>query len=340
MTPDPSPPNPLSIDEIQAQIDHLEQSHREKGFPLSGRIIHLCHHLPVEITRVLPAPSAPASGADTPNNDEDGYLSPSIRTTSNYAGGVLPPQRMEEFKEPHSTTVVASDSNWKLASRRGHTAMISGMRSLSTTHEQIVVAWTGDVLQEYAKDPKRAPAPAPVRPTPKRLQSIAGTAPGRDTPAQPDMSLGTSITPTPISNQTPEEEEERPLPVDEQPSVYMAELTEEEQKGLQEELHKFSDHEVKNDNAGRMTYAPVFVPRGTAKGHYEGYCKTSKFRVWACCVERCANVIFRCASRSPRSSLALVPLLALARLSRLASRPGSNVAGLPGDQPPVRQAGR
>jgi trehalose 6-phosphate synthase/phosphatase len=269
----------LSIDEIQAQIDHLEQSHREKGFPLSGRIIHLCHHLPVEITRVIPAPSAPASGADTPNNDEDGYPSPSIRTSSNYAGGVLPPQRMEEFKEPHSTTVVASDSNWKLASRRGHTAMISGMRSLSTTHEQIVVAWTGDVLQEYAKDPKRAPAPAPVRPTPKRLQSIAGTAPGRDTPAQPDMSLGTSITPTPISNQTPDEEEERPLPVDEQPSVYMAELTEEEQKGLQEELHKFSDHEVKNDNAGRMTYAPVFVPRGTAKGHYEGYCKTSKFRV-------------------------------------------------------------
>ena len=153
--------------------------------------------------------------------------------------------------------------------------MISGMRSLSTTHEQIVVAWTGDVLQEYAKDSKRTVPSTPVRPTPKRLQSIAGTAPGRDTPAQPDMSIGTSIASTPLAQ--PEVEEERPVRMDEQPSVYMAELTEEEQKGLERELHKFSDHEVKNDNAGRMTYAPVFVPRGTAKGHYEGYCKTSEW---------------------------------------------------------------
>jgi len=124
MTPDPSPPAPLSIEEIQAQIEHLEQTHKEKGFPLSGRIIHLCHHLPVEITRVLSPPSAPESGANTPSLDQDGFMSPSIRSSNNFSGGVLPPQRMEEFKEPHSTTVVASDSNWKLASRRGHTAMI------------------------------------------------------------------------------------------------------------------------------------------------------------------------------------------------------------------------
>jgi trehalose 6-phosphate synthase/phosphatase len=278
MTPDPSPPAPLSIEEIQAQIEHLEQTHKEKGFPLSGRIIHLCHHLPVEITRVLTPPSAPESGANTPSLDQDGFMSPSIRSSNNFSGGVLPPQRMEEFKEPHSTTVVASDSNWKLASRRGHTAMISGMRSLSSTHEQIVVAWTGDVLQEYSKDAGRRTAPqTPVRPTPKRLQSIAGTAPGRETPAQPDMSQGTSIAATPLAPAVPEDRPEAPMMAyEDQPSVYMKELTDEEQRGLERELHKFSDHEVEQDKAGRMTYAPVFVPREIAKGHYEGYCKTSE----------------------------------------------------------------
>lgn len=262
MVPDPSPPGPMSIEEIQAQIDHLEAAHKAKNFPLSGRIIHLCHHLPVEITRVLsPPPSRLASGRNSPTLSQDGFMSPSIRTAN--SGGILPPQRMEEFKEPHSTTV--ADSNWKLASRRGHTAMVSGMRSLSSTHEQIVVAWTGDVLQEYAKDPKSAPAPAFVRPTPKRLQSIA-TITGQ---ASGDDSLSGSL------SSVAEIEEDRPLIVDDQPTVYLSELDDDEKNGLQRELHKFSDHEVETDKNGRMTYVPVFVPRETAKGHYEGYCKTT-----------------------------------------------------------------
>jgi trehalose 6-phosphate synthase/phosphatase len=272
MVPDPSPTLPLTIEEIQQQIDHLEQAHKEKGFPLSGRIIHVCHHLPVEITRVLTPPAPSESGRNSPALSQDGFMSPSLRSGNNFSGGVLPPQRMEEFKEPHSTTVVASDSNWKLASRRGHTAMISGMRSLSSTHEQIVVAWTGDVLQEYAKDNKRQNSTViPQRPTPRRLQSIAApkTAPGVETLAEPSLVMG--------SSPTPPAEVERSLPVDEQVSVYLPELSEEEKKGLLSELDKFSDHEAQKDKAGKLSYAPVFVPREIAKGHYEGYCKTSKY---------------------------------------------------------------
>lgn len=38
---------------------------------------------------------------------------------------------------------VAAPSKWTVTPRRGHTAMVSGIRSLSQTHEQVIVAWTG-----------------------------------------------------------------------------------------------------------------------------------------------------------------------------------------------------
>lgn len=337
MVPDPSPPNPLSIEEIQAQIDHLEKSHKQKGFPLSGRIIHLCHHLPVEITRVLSPPPESQTGRDSPSAASDGFLSPSLYSGSNFAGGVLPPQRKEEFKEPHSTTVVASDSNWKLASRRGHTAMISGIRSLSSTHEQVIVAWTGDVLQEYAKkgskNSKRQPppphAPAPIRPVPRRL-ATAGTAPGRETPAQPDVEGND------FDTHTPEVEEVRPLLTNDQPSVYIPELTEEEQRGLERELEKFSVHETQKDKtSGKLSYAPVYVPRATAKDHYEGYCKTSKSDI---SVNQRNPVHCGAEHVTIFSTLASLPLPLVARLSGFPPRPRPNMDCIPRDQPLVCQA--
>lgn len=43
-------------------------------------------------------------------------------------------------------TEPAASSPWSLAARYGHAAMISGIRSLSSSHEQIVMGWTGDIL--------------------------------------------------------------------------------------------------------------------------------------------------------------------------------------------------
>ncbi|TFY57632.1 hypothetical protein EVG20_g8465 [Dentipellis fragilis] len=34
---------------------------------------------------------------------------------------------------------------WSLAARQGHAAMISGIRSLSATHDQLIIGWTGDI---------------------------------------------------------------------------------------------------------------------------------------------------------------------------------------------------
>ncbi|KIK68618.1 glycosyltransferase family 20 protein [Collybiopsis luxurians FD-317 M1] len=87
-----------SLSEIRASIAQLEDRHRRNGVPLSGRILHVCHSLPVTCTL----------------NDKD----PSCSTSS---------------------------KRWTLGPRYGHAAMISGIRSLSATHDQLIVGWTGDI---------------------------------------------------------------------------------------------------------------------------------------------------------------------------------------------------
>ncbi|KAJ4495743.1 glycosyltransferase family 20-domain-containing protein [Lentinula edodes] len=95
-----------TLDDIRASIVQLEDRHRRNGVVLSGRILHVCHSLPVTCTLHI-------------DKDEG---SSSVR-------------------------------KWKLGPRYGHAAMISGIRSLSATHEQIIVGWTGDI--EGSEDEKK-----------------------------------------------------------------------------------------------------------------------------------------------------------------------------------------
>ncbi|KAJ3874028.1 trehalose-6-phosphate phosphatase [Lentinula edodes] len=95
-----------TLDDIRASIVQLEDRHRRNGVVLSGRILHVCHSLPVTCTLHI---------------DKD-------ETSS-------------------------SSRKWKLGPRYGHAAMISGIRSLSATHEQIIVGWTGDI--EGSEDEKK-----------------------------------------------------------------------------------------------------------------------------------------------------------------------------------------
>lgn len=336
MVPDPPNELPPSIPEIQAQIDQLEAAHKAKKFPLSGRIIHLCHHLPVEITRVLPSETtggdgndsaALATGGASVEADHDDHAAGSIPHPSVAAlqqsgaagtGGVLSPPRTPEFKESDATQYTSEDGRWKLVGRRGHTAMISGIRSLSSTHEQVIVAWTGDIMQEEAKDDSASstsmststssssstsvPTPHPNRPSPLRTQSNAAlsqsmspqpsthaTAPGVDTPGSTFPQLGGKPTlsagkPTPPALSRQGSMVNVPsaagmgssMPVDSEKSVYLPELTDDEEKDLSGQLNKFSDHQAKKETgAGKMNYVPVFVPAEVARGHYEGYCKTT-----------------------------------------------------------------
>jgi trehalose-6-phosphate synthase len=79
-----------TLSDIRASIAQLEDRHRRNGVALSGRILHVCHSLPV-------------------------------------------------------TCTLNDGKRWTLGPRYGHAAMISGIRSLSATHDQLIIGWTGDI---------------------------------------------------------------------------------------------------------------------------------------------------------------------------------------------------
>ncbi|RDB27871.1 Alpha,alpha-trehalose-phosphate synthase [UDP-forming] A [Hypsizygus marmoreus] len=109
----------ISLDQVRADIRQLEQHHRENGIPLSGRVLHVVHYLPVV-------------------------------ATLNTRAGVLSPPPTPPVKPADAATdspeQIASPPAWTLAPRYGHAAMISGIESLSSTHEQLIIGWTGDIL--------------------------------------------------------------------------------------------------------------------------------------------------------------------------------------------------
>lgn len=122
----------ISLDAVRDHVRALEARHKANGVQLSGRIIHVCHYLPVTCTItststrdgvLSPPPTPPRILADVPPSPSD----------------VLPP-----------LTLPAQPERWKLTPRYGHSAMTSGIRSLSVTHEQVILGWTGDILSPAA----------------------------------------------------------------------------------------------------------------------------------------------------------------------------------------------
>lgn len=120
-----------SLDDIRDAIHHLEESHKSRGIPLSGRIIQLVHFLPVVSTLTSKRGSSIPSPPVTPE--------PPASPLSN---------------SPLSTPI-SFQPLWSLSPRSGHYALISGIRALSETHEQVLVGWTGDI--RVGKDPQAVP---------------------------------------------------------------------------------------------------------------------------------------------------------------------------------------
>ena len=131
----------ISIEQVRQDIASLEEQHRKLGIPLSGRIIHVCHYLPITAT-LLAKQTANALGVLSPP------ATPPSRPTD--VPGSRPFSSLTSSENEHSTTEQvngeAASSVWSLAPRYGHAAMISGIRSLSHSHEQLIVGWTGDIL--------------------------------------------------------------------------------------------------------------------------------------------------------------------------------------------------
>ncbi|ODO11583.1 trehalose-phosphatase [Cryptococcus amylolentus CBS 6273] len=223
MHPDPTPGIPPSLPDLKAQVARLEASHKEKGLPLSGRIIHVMHHLPVEIVRVVPADALEAAGS-----------------------GVLSPPMTPEFKPEDAETTVES-AKWRIHARTAHPALVSGIKSLSDTHDQVLVAWTGEVL---IQPDSTASSQAP---------SNKGTFP----------SIASSLA-APFSGAT---EAPPPPPQDAPLMVFGGEFNDTDRKELKSELDRFSQAESGKDKSEKLQYIPVFLPPDVSKGHYEGFCK-------------------------------------------------------------------
>ncbi|KAF9530206.1 trehalose-6-phosphate phosphatase [Crepidotus variabilis] len=122
----------ISLDKVREKISALEQEHRKNGIPLSGRIIHVVHYLPIVASLsksgfgVLSPPATPPTKVSDVSND--------AQTSS------IPQSTSEEQPK--------APASWSLAPRYGHAAMVSGIRSLSQSHEQIIVGWTGDIVDK------------------------------------------------------------------------------------------------------------------------------------------------------------------------------------------------
>ncbi|KAF5369086.1 hypothetical protein D9758_002906 [Tetrapyrgos nigripes] len=125
----------VSLEEVRERVRELEADHRANGVPLSGRILHVCHYLPIAATL-------------TKTNEGAGVLSPPATPPSKHSE--VPNEQSSQTKPQSSASpseaVPLPSSIWTLSPRYGHAAMISGIRSLSTTHEQLIIGWTGDIL--------------------------------------------------------------------------------------------------------------------------------------------------------------------------------------------------
>ncbi|THH12060.1 hypothetical protein EW145_g216 [Phellinidium pouzarii] len=129
-----------SLDDVNTQIRALEQEYEQKGITLSGRTIHVTHYLPLTaalapaktgvISPPLTPPIRPTDVAASPTTE----TSPGLPQSSGAnVDGVVPSQ--------------AGTDPWILGPRWGHSAMISGIQSLSAAHEQLIVGWVGDLMR-------------------------------------------------------------------------------------------------------------------------------------------------------------------------------------------------
>ncbi|KIY47893.1 glycosyltransferase family 20 protein [Fistulina hepatica ATCC 64428] len=110
-----------STEQVRAQIRQLEAVNIANDVPLSGRVIHACHYLPIASalkTFNAAPPSPPAT--------------PPVKPLDVLTGDTAPSESVLNL--------------WALSVRYGHAAMTSGIKSLAATHEQVIVGWTGDIV--------------------------------------------------------------------------------------------------------------------------------------------------------------------------------------------------
>ncbi|KAH6908364.1 trehalose-6-phosphate phosphatase [Coprinopsis sp. MPI-PUGE-AT-0042] len=146
----------ISLEEVHANILKLEEEHRKNGLPLSGRIIHVVHYLPVAATLNKP--------------------------TTRTAAPPTPPSELDAEQK----------SLWNVGPRYGHAAMVSGIMALSSTHEQVLVGWTGDIQTPNASAVSaadRIPSASITREEKDALEEALKTYSDTDSPSRPNTTF-------------------------------------------------------------------------------------------------------------------------------------------------------
>ena len=126
-------PAEVPLEDIRKHILQQQADLTAKGVKLSGRVLHVCHYLPVISSLACGTskgnlPSPPPTPPTKPALVDGLTIQPEA-----------PPVPLPEAGNP---TV---SSGWSLSIRQGHGAMISGIRSLEAPGEQLIVGWTGDI---------------------------------------------------------------------------------------------------------------------------------------------------------------------------------------------------
>ncbi|KAG1748389.1 trehalose 6-phosphate phosphatase [Suillus paluster] len=213
----------MSLSAVRDHVRALEARHKANGVQLSGRIIHVCHYLPVTCTL-------------TSSSTRDGVLSPP--PTPPHILTDVPPSPVDDLPPTLDAPPAppSQPERWKLAPRYGHSAMTSGIRSLSVTHEQLILGWTGDILSPATPSDG---ADGDVNPsTGERVPSVRDRIPASRISQEDKDAL----------------------------NVELANYT--DKNGF---IPSSAD---KRDEIGKpITYLPLWMEDNVAHGHYDGYCK-------------------------------------------------------------------
>lgn len=237
----------IGLAQVRDDIALLEAQHRKNGIPLTGRIIHVCHYLPVTATLRRPSTNHHALNPAT----SLGVLSPPA-TPPTKAASVLDDAEEEVTVNANAN---AKDEEtkpqakpqppaWSLAPRYGHAAMISGIRALSATHEQVIVGWTGDIQADDN----------PVAHHTDGAETPTGTG---DSNAAPASAVASTTSNKPVDK----------VPVDA--------ISLDDRASLEVALGTFQPKESDPDDEKKTMYVPVWLDDKVAHGHYDGYCKQS-----------------------------------------------------------------
>ena len=223
---------PIKLEDLTAEVLARTAEYHAKGILLTGRIIHVCHYLP--ITATLHESSRPGIPSPPP-------------TPPQQPGNILPSSSETASPTPSHAPGDSPSPRWSLSGRQGHAAMISGIRSLSATHEQLIIGWVGDIESPNTNSGMSMR----IRVNFRYMTSFAPHSPAR------------ALTHT------------HTVPAGEKIMIPTTSLSEEDKTALEEQIASFKseDEEVKT------TYVPILLDDKVAHGHYDGYCKQSEISI-------------------------------------------------------------